>query len=69
MPRKLYEIHGDDWVRAPDSRLWTEIIAPVFKFDRAREPLREHDLAIHALEFESLGSDASAVIVEQLGSD
>ena len=56
-------------VRALDSRLWTEIVAPVFKVDRACESLREYNLAIHGLEFESLGSEDSAVIVEQLGFD
>lgn len=56
-------------LRALDSRLWTDIVAPVFEFDRAREPLKEHGLIICAHKFDSLRSDDSAMIVEQLGSD
>ena len=49
-------------VHALADRLWMEIVAPVLKLDRAGQPLREYDLAIHKLELRSLGSDDSTGI-------
>ena len=37
-----------------------KVLPPAFKFDRARRPLRIHELAIQARELEELGFDDSA---------